>query len=168
VSPAYAIKDTDGQTVYFEGFIRDISERKLAEHVESALYRIAEKTSSAGDINELHAGLQAIATLRRLKQLGGRISMDDFGTGYSSLASLKIDKSFIADVTTDDKGAAVVRAIISPGHGMGVEILAEGVETQEQREHLFREGCDAYQGFLFSRPIPAGEIERLLSAAAAP
>jgi diguanylate cyclase (GGDEF)-like protein/PAS domain S-box-containing protein len=119
---------------------------------------------------------QAIATLRRLKKLGVRISMDDFGTGYSSLASLKrfpidalkIDKSFIADVTTDDKDAAVVRAIISLGHGMGLEVLAEGVETQEQREHLAREGCDAYQGFLFSRPIPAGEIESLLSTAAVP
>ncbi len=108
--------------------------------------------------------------LRALKALGVGLSLDDFGTGYSSLRylkrfpldRLKIDQSFIADVTTDPDDAAIVRAVISLGHSLGLELVAEGVETEAQMAWLRRERCDQIQGFYFSEAVPAEEFERLL------
>lgn len=105
-----------------------------------------------------------------LKQLGVRISIDDFGTGYSSLSylkrfrvhTLKIDRSFIRDVTADEDNAAIVTALIAMSRQMKMLSLAEGVETEEQLQFLREKGCDEVQGFFFSKPIPPHEFETLL------
>ncbi len=113
---------------------------------------------------------QVLSTLRRLKNLGLGITMDDFGTGYSSLGylkrfpldTLKIDRAFVREMVADRKDGAVVRAVIDLAHGIGLRVIAEGVETEEQREILRALGCDGMQGFLFCRPIPPEELRALL------
>ncbi len=110
--------------------------------------------------------------LHELKSLGVRISMDDFGTGYSSLASLqdlpldilKIDKLFVDHVAEDPRRTAFAQAIIRMGKTLGLGLIAEGVETAEQAERLQSLGCRFAQGFYFSRPVPADEIQRMLHA----
>ncbi|CAI8881703.1 diguanylate cyclase [Methylococcus capsulatus] len=109
--------------------------------------------------------------LRKLKERGTRFSIDDFGTGYSSLGylnrfpvdKLKIDQSFIRDVTRREDHAAITRAIIALAKQLHLKVVAEGVETAEQLEFLERAGCDEVQGFYFSRPVPADEIAGWLS-----
>ncbi|ARO88487.1 hypothetical protein EBAPG3_012295 [Nitrosospira lacus] len=112
---------------------------------------------------------RTIDTLRRLKAIGIRISIDDFGTGYSSLAYLKrfpvdvlkIDRSFIADVTTNPADAAIATAIIGMAHSLNVKVVAEGVETLEQLDFLRVRGCDEIQGYYLAQPLPAIEISKL-------
>jgi diguanylate cyclase (GGDEF)-like protein/PAS domain S-box-containing protein len=102
-----------------------------------------------------------------LKAHGLRFSLDDFGTGYSSLAylkhlpldQLKIDQSFVRDILADSSSSAIAQTIISLGRAMGLSVIAEGVETEEQREMLIRMGCHSLQGYLFSRPVPIAEVE---------
>jgi len=112
-----------------------------------------------------------LQTLHRLRALGVRISMDDFGTGYSALSYLsrfpfdkiKIDRSFVGDLPGSDS-LAIVRAITGLGRSLGIVTTAEGVETAGQLEQLRREGCGEAQGYLFSRPVPASEIGRVIAA----
>jgi EAL domain-containing protein (putative c-di-GMP-specific phosphodiesterase class I) len=107
-----------------------------------------------------------IAVLRRLGKLGTHLAVDDFGTGYSSLAylkqlpidTLKIDRTFVRDIETDADDAAIIGAIIAMAHGLDVRVTAEGVETKGQMEALRKLGCDEFQGFLLSKPLPAGEF----------
>jgi diguanylate cyclase (GGDEF)-like protein/PAS domain S-box-containing protein len=148
--------------------------RKLVESVEAAL-------SASGlapgrlelEITEtilLHDYEGTLATLRALRNLGVRISMDDFGTGYSSLSYLqsfpfdriKIDQSFIRELANREESMAIVRAITGLGKSLGISTTAEGVETREQLRLLRAEGCTEVQGYLFSRPCPAAEVETLL------
>jgi diguanylate cyclase (GGDEF)-like protein len=113
---------------------------------------------------------EVIAKMTELKGHGLKFSLDDFGTGYSSLSylkrlpldELKIDRSFVRDALMDASGGAIVQAIISLGRAMGMPVVAEGVETEEQREFLAGRGCHAFQGYLFSRPLPVEEFEALL------
>lgn len=114
---------------------------------------------------------EVIVKMTELKRQGLKFSLDDFGTGYSSLSylrrlpldELKIDRSFVEDALTDASGGAIVQAILSLGQAMGLPVLAEGVETEQQREFLAGLGCHAYQGYLFSQPLPLDEFERLLA-----
>ncbi len=111
-----------------------------------------------------------------LKAHGLQFSIDDFGTGYSSLAylkqlpldTLKIDQSFVHDITTNPNDAAIVESILAMGSRLGFRVLAEGVETSEQLEFLTTHGCDLYQGYLYSRPVPAEEFEMLLQKSKVP
>ena len=118
----------------------------------------------------MHDVEQATAIMRKLKALGVQLSIDDFGTGYSSLAYLrhfpidvlKIDKTFVSDITHSDDDAAIVRAIISLAHSLRLKVIAEGVETAQQLAFLRQHGCDQMQGYLFSRPLAAPAFEELL------
>ena len=118
---------------------------------------------------------RAGSLLREIRNIGGvRIAIDDFGTGHSSLAylkrfpvdNLKIDRSFIADIPADRGDAAITQAIIAMGHSLEMKVIAEGVETQAQYDFLVAQGCDEYQGYFFSKPVPEAQARALLPAAA--
>ena len=119
----------------------------------------------------MHNNEGTLAVLHQLRNLGVRISMDDFGTGYSSLSYLrsfpfdkiKIDQSFIRDLTEKPDSIAIIRAVAGLGHSFGMTTTAEGVETQEQLDQMRAEGCTEVQGYFYSRPLPATEIAQLLS-----
>jgi len=111
-----------------------------------------------------------IATMNALKEIGVQFSLDDFGTGYSSLQYLKrlplnqikIDQSFVRNLATDSGDKAVVRAIIAMAQSLNLDVIAEGVETEEQRQLLLGKGCTHYQGYLISKPVPIEQFEALL------
>jgi diguanylate cyclase (GGDEF)-like protein/PAS domain S-box-containing protein len=113
---------------------------------------------------------EAVLALRRISNAGLEISIDDFGTGYSSLSylkhfpidKLKIDKSFIQDIGIDPNDAAIVTAIIAMAHSLDLKVVAEGVESEEQLAFLRQHGCDEYQGYHFSKPLPASGVPALL------
>ena len=117
-----------------------------------------------------------LATLFQLRDLGVRIAMDDFGTGYSSLSYLqsfpfdkiKIDRSFVKDITDGVGSLNIVRAVTAMAQGLGMTTTAEGVETNEQLEIVRAEGCTEMQGFLFSHPLPADEVDRMLAGRTGP
>jgi EAL domain-containing protein (putative c-di-GMP-specific phosphodiesterase class I) len=114
--------------------------------------------------------VQAAAMLRNLKSLGVSIAVDDFGTGYSSLAylkrfpldTLKIDREFVRDCVSDPDDAAIAQSIVSLAHNLGLHVVAEGVETQEQLQYLASVGCDEMQGFYFSKPVPQADCTQML------
>jgi EAL domain-containing protein (putative c-di-GMP-specific phosphodiesterase class I) len=113
---------------------------------------------------------RAMATLRRIKNMGVRIAMDDFGTGYSSLSYLqsfpfdkiKIDQVFIANLLNSPQSAAIVRAVIGLGQGLQLPVIAEGVETKEQRDFLAKASCDGMQGYLIGRPQPIAHYAEMV------
>lgn len=117
----------------------------------------------------------AIAKMRNLKDMGVRLSVDDFGIGYSSLSylkrlpidELKIDRGFIKDILTDGNDAAIAGTIIGLCRNLGLDVIAEGVETEAQRDFLARQGCHRFQGYLFCRPLPIEELEALIDRAGA-
>ena len=112
-----------------------------------------------------------IRTLRRLRALGVRLVLDDFGTGYSSLSylknlpldTIKIDRSFVAGIE-ENADRSIVEAVVALAHGLGIGVVAEGIETRRQAQRLLELGCDLGQGYLFSRPVPAAKTARLLRA----
>ena len=124
----------------------------------------------------MEQGEQAIDTLHQLKRLGVALSIDDFGTGYSSLAylkrfavdKLKIDQSFIRDIPHDSNDKEIAATIIAMARNLKLHVLAEGVETEEQLAFLQLHGCDAFQGYLFSPPVPASEFLRFLDRSGVP
>jgi EAL domain-containing protein (putative c-di-GMP-specific phosphodiesterase class I) len=115
---------------------------------------------------------RCLESIRRIQVMGVSLAVDDFGTGFSSLAylkrfqvdTLKVDQSFVRDLLEDSEGASIVRAIIELGRSLSLHTLAEGVERQEQADHLLAAGCRLAQGFLFSRPLPAREFRAFLEA----
>jgi EAL domain-containing protein (putative c-di-GMP-specific phosphodiesterase class I) len=141
-----------GETLQITGIDPHLLEFELTE---SILMKEAETTANA---------------LQNLKAFGVQISMDDFGTGYSSLAYLKrfpldvikIDRTFIRDVTTDPDDATIAVAMIKLAHSLGLKVVAEGVETRAQLDFLIKHGCDEMQGFYFSRPLPLESASQAL------
>ncbi len=117
-----------------------------------------------------------IARMKALRDLGVRFSLDDFGTGFSSLSylkrlpldQLKIDQGFVRDILEDHNDAAIARTVIALGESLGLEVIAEGVETPAHREALARWGCRYYQGYLFSKPLPLAQLEDYLDQQPAP
>ena len=141
--------------------------RRLVEQsgIDMSLIEIElTETSLVKDIKK------AMFELKILKSLGFRLAMDDFGTGYSNMSylqqlpmdKLKIDYSFVSDLVTSTANQAIVQAIIMMADGFGFNVIAEGVETYEEAELLKKYGCDEFQGFLFSKPIPAQDVPGLL------
>jgi EAL domain-containing protein (putative c-di-GMP-specific phosphodiesterase class I) len=125
----------------------------------------------------METGFNVTSTLQAIKEQGVRLALDDFGTGYSSLSylrrfpidELKIDRSFVSECHAGNNSAAIItQAIIAMAHGMLLKVVAEGVETPQQLEFLRSNACDQYQGYLFSRPVPAKEFEALIPAASSP
>ncbi|MBL3529107.1 MAG: EAL domain-containing protein [gamma proteobacterium endosymbiont of Lamellibrachia anaximandri] len=152
---------------------RQLSNPGLVEMVQ----RILETTGLPGERLELEITESALleteeracSSLEKLRAMGCSIAIDDFGTGYSSLANLKlfpldrlkIDKSFVRDVTKDPNDEAIIRATIALGNSLQLSVIAEGVETEAQRDFLLKEGCREVQGFLFSQPVEAKRIEEM-------
>ena len=146
--------------------VADTVERVLRETPVSPRCLDVEITESAMMQNKN----VTVSVLRRLKGIGITVSLDDFGTGYSSLSYLKgfpidtvkIDRSFIRDLTTDPDDAAITAAIISMAKTLNLRVTAEGVETEEQLAFLRAHGCDEMQGYLFSPPVPADQATEML------
>ncbi len=119
---------------------------------------------------------RTLGVLQRQHDAGVQMSIDDFGTGYSSMAylkrlpvdELKIDRSFVLEMTAQENDAVLVRTAIDLGHNLGMTVVAEGVETQDHADALRALGCDIAQGFHYARPMPATDVEALLTREASP
>ncbi|KMY29328.1 diguanylate cyclase [Lysinibacillus xylanilyticus] len=143
-----------------ENFARKIKTALKKYDVPAELLEVEITESSMTNVHE------TFSILTELKQLGVYVSVDDFGTGYSSLSYLKrypidiikIDQSFIADITKDDKNEAIIKAIISMSHNLGLEVIAEGIEEPSQVDFLKRHYCQKGQGFLYNKPLPVETI----------
>ena len=156
----------------------NLSARQLRKHIAQTMVRALDGTGLDARWLDLelteHVMMQdaetTLTTLGSLRDMGVKLSIDDFGTGYSSLAYLKrlpidrvkIDRSFIRDITEDPDDRAIASAIIGMGHTLRLKVVAEGVETQPQLAFLQAEGCDEAQGYLFGRPMPAAEFADFL------
>lgn len=147
------------------GFVDDVARALAATGAPAHLLKLELTESLMVEDMDL-----TIATMTALRALGVCFSLDDFGTGYSSLSYLKrmplqqikIDQGFVRDLLTDPNDAAIVHTIIALSHSLGLEVIAEGVETAEQHALLLQAGCNTFQGFLFSPPLPAGAVEPVL------
>jgi EAL domain-containing protein (putative c-di-GMP-specific phosphodiesterase class I) len=168
----------DALTVSVNVSARQFEEKRLVERIAGALRDTGLPPSSLElEVTEsllmrdLH---QAVERMRELKEMGVSLSIDDFGTGYSSLSALKsfpistlkIDKSFVRDIAVSADDQAIALAVISLGHRLQLRVIAEGVETVEQRDFLRANDCDEMQGYLFSPPVPAERITEMLRAQA--
>ena len=124
----------------------------------------------------IYSSITVGKSLTALRDVGIRVSLDDFGTGYSSLAYLqkfdidfiKIDQSFVRNLVPDSTNLALCKAIIAMAHALGIQVVAEGVETEQQRDLLTHMGCDFAQGYYFSRPLPVDEFETFMRARPVP
>jgi EAL domain-containing protein (putative c-di-GMP-specific phosphodiesterase class I) len=157
---------------------RQFEDKRLVERVADAL-RISGLPADGLEVEVTESLImrdlgRSIDKMRELEAMGVALSIDDFGTGYSSLSALKsfpisrlkIDKSFVADLADSPDDQAIAMAVISLGHKLDLRVIAEGVETEQQRDFLRANDCDEMQGYLFSRPLPASDIARLLAGSA--
>jgi len=159
---AYQLRSTE---------IVEVVRKALTDHALSSRFISLELTESM----VMEEPERVISILKEIQGLGVMIAIDDFGTGYSSLSYLqqfpidviKIDRSFVKDISGDPKDAVIANAIIKLAHGLGYKVLAEGVETAVQGDYLQGQGCDWVQGFFYGRPVPAGEFEQVLHRGAA-
>lgn len=146
-----------------DNFVTDVQRALCVSAIDPASLVLEVTESMMLDVPD------TIGKMNALKALGISFSMDDFGTGYSSLASLmklplselKIDQSFVGQLGVDASAGVIVRATIAMGQALGLEVIAEGVETPAQRELLAKEGCQRFQGYLFSQPVPIEAFEAL-------
>ncbi len=151
-------------------FEQDDLVRSIAQVIEATTFDPADLDLELTESSIMRSPEQAVAKLQALDRLGIRLSIDDFGTGYSSLGhlkrfpirTLKIDQSFIQDITTDPNDAAIAQAIIALAESLQLKVIAEGVETREQLDLLRRYHCDEMQGYLFARALPPAELLELL------
>ena len=151
-------------------FEQDDLVRNIAQVIEATTLDPADLELELTESSIMRSPEQAVAKLHALDRLGIRLSIDDFGTGYSSLGhlkrfpirTLKIDQSFIQDITTDPNDAAIAQAIIALAESLQLKVIAEGVETREQLDLLRRYHCDEMQGYLFARALPPTELLALL------
>ena len=151
------------QQFHDEDFVDEVKQTVEQHGIDPARLEL-ELTESIviGDVEDVIGKMQSLAAF------GIALSLDDFGTGYSSLkylkrmpfSQLKIDQSFVRDMLDDDRNAAIVRGIIQLGRELHLSVIAEGVETAEQQQFLLAQGCTEFQGYLFGRPVPAGEFLR--------
>jgi EAL domain-containing protein (putative c-di-GMP-specific phosphodiesterase class I) len=153
--------------------------RNLADTVSRALHAASLEPRYLGlELTEsmlVNHEKESTDLLHALRATGLHLAVDDFGTGYSSfsylkhfpLDALKIDRSFVREIATHPDDAAITTAIIAMGHALGLKVVAEGVETDEQRTLLKRQGCDEMQGYLFSRPVCAADFAKLIAKPAA-
>jgi len=167
-------KEMDGITISVNISARQIHQPAFVEKVLSTLrrtgvdpHRIQMELTEGSLVIDIES---VIARMSHLRAHGLQFSVDDFGVGYSSLSylkrlpldKLKIDRSFVRDILQDQSSSAIAQAIISLCSAMNLSVIAEGVESEEQREHLAGLGCHTFQGYLFSKALPAREFERLL------
>jgi diguanylate cyclase (GGDEF)-like protein/PAS domain S-box-containing protein len=162
----------------------NLSARQFKQHnIVKMVSRILQETGCAAASLELEITESvvmddpeaAVATLQHLSNMGVSLAIDDFGTGYSSLSylkrfpidALKIDRSFVRDITTDSDDAAIAKAVIALAHSMKLKVIAEGVETIEQLDFLREQQCDQMQGYYLSRPVSAMQLDQLLIKSAA-
>jgi diguanylate cyclase (GGDEF)-like protein len=169
-------RETAGITVAVNISALQLRQPDFVESVLSALHRTGANPRNL-DLELTESMLvenvdDVIDKMTELKSHGLKFSLDDFGTGYSSLSylkrlpldNLKIDHSFVRDILVDASSGAIAQTVMSLSQATGLSVIAEGVETEEQRVFLARLGCHAFQGFLFSRPVPIDKFEELLSS----
>ena len=154
-------------------FVRQV--RSVLEQTGADPHRLKLELTESVLVDDMQS---IVSKMAALKELGVRFALDDFGTGYSSLTylkmlpldQLKIDQSFVRDVLTDANDAAIARTVIALAQSLGLGVIAEGVETAEQRDFLAHAGCPAFQGYFFSRPLAADALEQFVAfkAQAAP
>ena len=153
---------------------KQIQDRHLLEYIQAML----EKTGVSAETLELELTEGVLVdnytkvqiVLEQVRQLGMSVAIDDFGTGYSSLSYLqklpidhvKIDRTFVQDLDTNENDKAIILAVIAMAHSLQLGVIAEGVETEEQRAFLHQHACDSAQGYLFSKPIPLDQFCQLL------
>ena len=153
---------------------RQLADDSLVFDVEAAIFESGIRPEQLEiEVTEsllMHDAEQASAVLQRLSRMGVQLAIDDFGIGHSSMAylkrfpaqTLKIDRSFVSGLPEDSEDAAITGAMIALGHGLGLRIVAEGVENHHQHQALTAMGCDVLQGYYFGRPMPADELARLM------
>lgn len=150
--------------LYQDGFVEQVL--KVVSDTGADLKRLKLEITESMLVTDME---QAIGRMRQLKQAGIRFSVDDFGTGYSSLQylqqlpldQLKIDQSFVRGLPEDTSSLAIIRAVIAMASSLGLEVIAEGVETEVQRDILLANGCHLYQGYFYAKPLPAKQVVQL-------
>jgi EAL domain-containing protein (putative c-di-GMP-specific phosphodiesterase class I) len=155
--------NVSGAQLHHAGFVDGVRDTIVRTGADPRLLKL--EVTESFEISKID---EVIAKMTALRQIGIRFSLDDFGTGYSSLSylkrlpidQLKIDKSFVTDVMVDPNDTAIAETIIALAETLGLDVIAEGVETDEQRAFLESRGCRCYQGYLFGRPMPPKQFEQ--------